>query len=173
MPTNQRLGTDDREDLQDRWKPAIQLDEEPAIAVCEFDAPAQLAPQNDQLMSERGIFGLKPDLGLEWRGQGGQCETQKPDHSASLGDSVTPSTRIGFSVHTRGTRSMDSAFPSSRVEACLVSDLSSIGQELDRAVARISRYLGAVAALALTMSFAYERAHTFALDHKSLALGQF
>src|ERR1700733_25096 len=23
MPTNQRLGTDDREDLQDRWKPAI------------------------------------------------------------------------------------------------------------------------------------------------------
>src|SRR5258708_924659 len=100
MPTNQRLGTDDREDLQDRWKPAIQLDEEPAIAVCEFDAPAQLAPQNDQLMSERGIFGLKPDFGLEWRGQGGQCETQKPDHSASLGDSVTPSTRIGFSVHT-------------------------------------------------------------------------
>jgi len=30
----------------------------------------------------------------------GQYETQKPDHSASLGDSVTPSTRIGFSVHT-------------------------------------------------------------------------
>src|SRR5260370_913953 len=102
MPTNQRLGTDDREDLQDRWKPAIQLDEEPAIAVCEFDAPAQLAPQNDQLMSECGIFGLKPDLRLEWRSQGGQYETQKPDHSASLGDSVTPSTRIGFSVHTGG-----------------------------------------------------------------------
>jgi hypothetical protein len=50
-------------------------------------------------MSERGIFGLKPDLRLEWRSQGGQYETQKPDHSASLGDSVTPSTRIGFSVH--------------------------------------------------------------------------
>jgi hypothetical protein len=30
-----------------------------AIAVCEFDAPAQLSPQNDQLMSEHGIFGLK------------------------------------------------------------------------------------------------------------------
>src|SRR5258708_3537673 len=92
MPTDQRLGTDDREDRQDRWKPAI--------AVCEFDAPAQLAPQNDQLMSERGIFGLKPDLRLEWRGQGGQNETQKPDHSASLGDSITSSTRIAFSVHT-------------------------------------------------------------------------
>src|SRR5260370_4782002 len=103
MPTNQRLGTDDREDLQDRWKPAIQLDQEPAIAVCEFDAPAQLAPQNDQLMSERGIFGLKPDLRLEWRGQGGHDETQKPDHSASLGDSVTSSTRIGVSAHTRGS----------------------------------------------------------------------
>jgi transposase len=49
------------------------------------------APQNNQLMSERGIFGLKPDLRLERRGQGGQNETQKPDHSASLGDSVTSS----------------------------------------------------------------------------------
>src|SRR5260370_37664633 len=99
MPTNQRLGTDDREDLQDRWKPAIQLDEEPAIAVCEFDAPAQLAPQNDQLMSERGIFGLKPDLRLEWRGQDGENETEQPDHSTSLGDSITSSTRIRFSAH--------------------------------------------------------------------------
>src|SRR5258708_12890043 len=70
------------------------------MAVCEFDAAAQLAPQNDQLMSERGIFGLKPDLRLEWRSQGGHDETQKPDHSASLGDFVTPSTRLGFSVHT-------------------------------------------------------------------------
>jgi hypothetical protein len=69
-----------------------------------FDAPAQLAPQNDQLMSERGIFGLKPDLRLEWRGQGGQNETQKPDHSASLGDSITSSTRIAFSVHTRNEK---------------------------------------------------------------------
>jgi hypothetical protein len=78
MPTNQRLGTDNREDLQDRWKPAISLDEEPAIA------PAQLAPQTDQLMSERGIFGLKPDLRFEWRSQGGQYETQKPDHSTGF-----------------------------------------------------------------------------------------
>ena len=75
MPTNQRLRTDDRENLQDRRKPPIQLDEEPAIAVCEFDAPAQLAPQNDQLMSERGILSLKPDLRLEWRSQDGEDET--------------------------------------------------------------------------------------------------
>src|SRR6202171_291158 len=51
-------------------------------------------------MSERGIFGLKPDLRLERRSQGGQDETQKPDHSASLGDSITSSTRIRFSVNT-------------------------------------------------------------------------
>src|ERR1700731_3116922 len=55
-------------------------------------------------MSERGIFGLKPDLRLEWRGQGGQNETQKPDHSSSLGDSITSSTRIAFSVHTRNEK---------------------------------------------------------------------
>jgi hypothetical protein len=52
-------------------------------------------------MSERGIFGLKPDLRLERRSQGGQDETQKPDHSASLGDSVTSSnTDRVFGTHT-------------------------------------------------------------------------
>jgi hypothetical protein len=34
------------------------------------------------------------------RGQDGQNETEQPDHSASLDDSVTSSTRIEFSVHT-------------------------------------------------------------------------
>src|SRR5262249_16422852 len=33
MPTDERLGTDDRDDLQDRRKPSIQLDKEQAIAV--------------------------------------------------------------------------------------------------------------------------------------------
>ena len=49
MPTHQRLGTDDREDLQDRRKPSIQLDKEPAIVVREPDPAARLTPQNDQL----------------------------------------------------------------------------------------------------------------------------
>jgi hypothetical protein len=39
-------------------------------------------------MSERGILSLKPDLRLEWRGQDGKSETEQPDHSASLGDSI-------------------------------------------------------------------------------------
>jgi hypothetical protein len=47
MPTHERLGPDDREDLQDRWKPAIQLDEEPAIIVREPDATMQLTPQDN------------------------------------------------------------------------------------------------------------------------------
>ena len=34
MPTHERLGTDNREDLLDRRKPAVQLDKEPAIVVC-------------------------------------------------------------------------------------------------------------------------------------------
>jgi hypothetical protein len=41
MPTHERLGPDDREDLQDRWKPPIQLDKEPAIMVRELDATMQ------------------------------------------------------------------------------------------------------------------------------------
>ena len=40
------------------------------------------------------------NLRLDWRGQDGQDETQKPDHSASLGYSITSSTRMRFSVHT-------------------------------------------------------------------------
>jgi hypothetical protein len=36
-----RLGTADRENLQDQWTPAIHLDKEPAIAVRQRDAAAQ------------------------------------------------------------------------------------------------------------------------------------
>ena len=46
------------------------------------------------------VLSFKPQLRLEWRGQDGQHETEQPDHSASLGDSITASTRIRFSVHT-------------------------------------------------------------------------
>ena len=60
----------------------------------------QPAPQNIQLMSKHRVLSFKPQLRLEWRGQDGQSETEQPDHSASLGDSITSSTRIRFSVHT-------------------------------------------------------------------------
>src|SRR5471030_2789160 len=100
MPTHERLGPDDCENLQDRWKPAIQLDKEPAIMVREPDATMQPTLQDNQLMSKHRVLGFKPQLRLEWRGQDGQNETEQPDHSASLGDSITSSTRIRFSVHT-------------------------------------------------------------------------
>jgi hypothetical protein len=72
MPTQERLGMDDGDDLQHRWKPSIQLDKGQAIAVGKADATSDLAPQNNQLISERGVLCLKPDLRLEWRDQDGQ-----------------------------------------------------------------------------------------------------
>ncbi|MCA6113166.1 hypothetical protein [Bradyrhizobium cenepequi] len=76
MPPHERLGPDDREDLQDRWKPAIELNEEPAIIAREPDATMQLTPQDNQLMSERRILCFKSALRLERRGQDGQYETE-------------------------------------------------------------------------------------------------
>src|ERR1700722_10395310 len=63
----------------------------------------QPAPQDKQLIGEPRVLSFKPQLRLEWRGQDGQNETKQPDHSASLGDSITSSTQIRFSVHTSGS----------------------------------------------------------------------
>jgi hypothetical protein len=60
----------------------------------------QPTPQDNQLMSKHRVLSFKPQLRLEWPGQDGQNETEQPDHSASLGDSITSSTRIRFLVHT-------------------------------------------------------------------------
>src|SRR6266404_2724765 len=77
-------------------------DKEPAIIVREPDATMQPTPQDIQLMSKHRVLSFKPQLRLERRGQDGQNETEQPDHSASLGDSITSSTQIRFSVHTTG-----------------------------------------------------------------------
>jgi hypothetical protein len=100
MPPHQRLRLENCNDLQDRWKPSIHLDEEPAVVVGRLSSTPHPAPQDDRLMSEHRILTFKPQLRLEWRGQDGQSETEHPDHSTSLGDSITSSTRIRFSVHT-------------------------------------------------------------------------
>src|SRR5467141_1628937 len=100
VPTHERLGPDDREDLQDRRNPAVQLDKEPAIIVLKPDATMEPAPQDIQLMSKHRVLSFKPQLRPERRGQHGQNETEQPDHSTSLGDSIASSIRIGFSVHT-------------------------------------------------------------------------
>src|SRR6266481_3734625 len=70
------------------------------MIVREPDATMQPTLQDNQLMSKHRVLSFKPQLRLEWRGQDGQNETEQPDHSASLGDSITSSTQIRFSVHT-------------------------------------------------------------------------
>src|SRR5271169_6368678 len=93
MPAHERLGLNDRQSVQDRWKPPIQVDEEPAIAIRQPDSATHIAPQYDQLVPERRILCFKPDLRLKRR-------SQQPDHRVSLGDSSLPSMWIRFLVHT-------------------------------------------------------------------------
>jgi len=59
MPAQQRLGPDDRDGVQDRWEPAIELDEEPAITVGQLDAAAYFPLQHNDLLPERGILDRK------------------------------------------------------------------------------------------------------------------
>jgi hypothetical protein len=102
VPTHERLGPDDCENLQDCWKPAIQQDKEQTIMVRQPDATMQPAPQDNQLMSKHRVLGVKPQLRLEWRGQDGQSETEQPDHPASLGDSTAAShSDEVFGTHNR------------------------------------------------------------------------
>jgi hypothetical protein len=87
MPPHQRFRLNNRNDLQDRWKPSIHLDEEPAVVVGRLSSTPHPAPQDDQLMSEYRILRLKPALRLERRGQHGKNKTDKRDHRANLADS--------------------------------------------------------------------------------------
>jgi hypothetical protein len=80
MPAHQRLGPDDRDRLENRWKPAIQLDEEQAIAVRELDPTAHLALQHNQLLPQRGVLCFKLAHGLEERGNQVQEEDYQRGH---------------------------------------------------------------------------------------------
>src|SRR3981081_2424604 len=69
------------------------------VVIASIDAIMQPALQDNQLMSKHRVLSFKPQLRLAWRGQDGQNETEQPDHSARLGDSITSSTRIrGFGL---------------------------------------------------------------------------
>jgi hypothetical protein len=59
MPAHQRLRPDNRHGLEDRGKPAIQLDEEQAIVIREANTASHLTLQHDQLMTQHGILCLK------------------------------------------------------------------------------------------------------------------
>jgi hypothetical protein len=60
VPTHERLGPDDCENLPDCWKPAIQLDKKQPIMVREPNATTRPATQDDQLMSKHRVLGFKP-----------------------------------------------------------------------------------------------------------------
>jgi hypothetical protein len=78
VPTHERLGPHDFESLQDGWKPAIQLDKEPAIMVREPDATLQLAPQDNQLMSKHRVLSFKPCLRPERRARTAKAKQSNP-----------------------------------------------------------------------------------------------
>src|SRR5438093_11318610 len=71
MPTDKGLRSDDRDYIQDRWKPSIQLNQKQAIAIRELEAAAHLPLQHDQLMSGCRVLCLKSALRLERRGEQG------------------------------------------------------------------------------------------------------
>src|SRR5437660_3789381 len=80
MPTYESLGPDDRDGLQHRWEPSIQLDQEQAIPIRELNATAHPPLQHNQLMSERRVLCLKSALRLERRGEQGQEKAEQSDH---------------------------------------------------------------------------------------------
>jgi hypothetical protein len=101
MPPHECFRLNDRNKLQDRRKPTIQLDKEPAVVAREPDPARHLAAQNDQLMAERSVLCLKPAFRLEWRGQNRQDEPAQSKHDPErLRDSGSQSMRIRFLVHT-------------------------------------------------------------------------
>jgi hypothetical protein len=83
MPTDKGRRSDDRDDIEDRWKPSIQLNQKQAIAIRELQAATHLPLQHDQLMSECRVLCLKSTLRLERRGEQGQEETEQRDHRRS------------------------------------------------------------------------------------------
>ena len=80
VPTHESLGPDDRDGLEDRWKPSIQHDQEQAISIRELDAAAHPPLQHNQLMSKCRVLCLKSALRLEQRGEQGQEEAEQRDH---------------------------------------------------------------------------------------------
>src|SRR6516164_2565116 len=62
MPAHDGLGPDDRDDLEDRRKPTIELDQEQAIAVRKVEATAHLSLQYNKLTS-KGVLAVLARLG--------------------------------------------------------------------------------------------------------------
>jgi hypothetical protein len=81
MPTHEGFGSNDRNELEDRGKPSIQLDQEQAIAVRELDATSHLPPQNGQLMRSAAFSASSRLFDLN----GEANRVRKKHNSATIG----------------------------------------------------------------------------------------
>jgi hypothetical protein len=79
MPTYQRIGSNNHESRRDRRKPAIELNEEPAVVVSETSPALQVAPQDHQLMSERGFSASSRIFDLN-----GEAKTATTKHRSPI-----------------------------------------------------------------------------------------
>ena len=79
MPPYERLRLNDRDDLQNRREPSIQLDKKPAIVVRQPDPALNLTPQNDQLMSEAAFSASSRLFDLN-----GAAKTASTKHSSAI-----------------------------------------------------------------------------------------
>ncbi len=87
MPPHQRFRLDNRNDRQDRWKPSIHLDEEPAVVVGKLGSTPHLAPQDGQLMTEHRILRLNNKLfeqGASTHNSDERARLSRPVQAASL-----------------------------------------------------------------------------------------
>jgi len=65
MPEYQCLRPNDFDRVQDRGKPAIDLDEKQPLTIGELRPAADLTLKDDHLLPKRGILSRKATLGLE------------------------------------------------------------------------------------------------------------
>src|ERR1700730_9790242 len=110
LQTVARWVKDDRDGIENRWKPSIQLDEEEATSVCEVNTTTHLPPEYDQLMSEHHVLCLKSALRLEWwRDQEGQEEAKQRNHRAAdvRRFAYLINTNEVFGTHRSGRESID------------------------------------------------------------------
>src|SRR3974390_1426321 len=62
MPAQERVRLDDAHHLKNRREPAIKLNEEQPIAVCQRDTTTHLALQDDHLLPQHGVLSFKSAL---------------------------------------------------------------------------------------------------------------
>src|SRR5262249_3051210 len=78
-----------------------RLQQRESIEQRNINQPSNLPTQNHELVRNCGVFGLQPNLRLDWQDQNGNEAEQHQHCALTLGDSLSQTIRIRFSVHTR------------------------------------------------------------------------